>query len=188
PATVLRALLEGGAEGAVMVWAEAAALPEGVVGHRRHELAPAPCLAVWTLPPGPEELAAALEAVAPEVVCLFDTDPGLDEAEPFLAQLAGMVRHVLGARDGWIALPAAAAYLGHRVAAVEAGLAWLAAGGQIRIAERAEGRWRLARGGGARDAAAVAVARRRLEALLAETAAYRAYLRQAPTESLAARH
>ncbi|MBN1660580.1 MAG: single-stranded-DNA-specific exonuclease RecJ [Anaerolineae bacterium] len=185
PLAMLRALAPGqdGSE-RVLVWAEGN-VPEGIVTHTRRELVPAARLALWTLPPGPRELAAALEQVAPEQVFLFAADAGLDEAGAFLARLGGMVRYVLRAKDGVLDPEAAAAHLGHRVATVEAGIAWLAAGGQVGVIGCEESICHLAHGTGSPVPTAVDEARRRLEALLAETAAYRAYLRTAPAASLA---
>ena len=181
PALLLQGLADAGD---VQVWAEGHR-PEGVEAYTRQQLQPASRLALWTLPPGPQELRAAIERVRPEEVIFFAHDAGLDEAGPFLERLAGMVRFALQARGGQMDLAAAAAGLGHRTPTIEAGLGWLAAGGQVGVVERGETHWRLARGQGQADPEQVERARQRLEALLAETAAYRDYLRRAPAESLA---
>ncbi|MGD8625617.1 MAG: single-stranded-DNA-specific exonuclease RecJ [Anaerolineae bacterium] len=181
---VLQALA---AEGDLAVWAEGVK-PEGVASQTRQGLAPAPRLALWTLPPGPRELQRALEMVEPEEVLLFGQAAGMDEAGAFLERLAGMVRYALQARQGWVDLEAAAAALGHRPRTVEAGLAWLVAWGQVQLVEEKKDAWHLARGGGQAGKEAMQAARQRLEALLAETAAYRAYLRAMPAESLQRAH
>jgi hypothetical protein len=67
---------------------------------------------------------------------------------------------------------------------VEAGLAWLVAWGQVQLVEEKKDAWHLARGGGQAGKEAMQAARQRLEALLAETAAYREYLAAVPAESL----
>jgi single-stranded-DNA-specific exonuclease len=170
-------------EGSVQVWAEGMT-PPGVEGRTRHELEPGGRLAVWTVPPGPRELLAVLAAVRPTELMVFARDAGLDRATPFLQRLAGAAQFALRARDGWVDLEAAAARLGHRVATVQAGLEWLAAAGQVRLVEKARERWRLAPGTGQADAPALRLARRRLGDLLIETAAYRAYFRRAPADSL----
>ena len=177
-------LLSGLVAGAdVQVWAEGATLDE--IGTRtRSELAPAPRLVLWTLPPGPSQYRAAIRRVEPQELIVFGQDAGLDEATPFLERLAGLVAFALNRREGWLDLAAAAARLGHRPRTVEAGLAWLEAGGQVRIVEREDGAWRLARGTGQHEAQAVDNARLQLDALLAETGAYREYLRTAPVEAL----
>ncbi len=177
---VLQSLL---AEGDVQAWAEHNA-PDILDVQNRSQLAPARRLAVWTSPPGPRELQAALAQVAPEEVIWFGRDPGLGEASAFLQRLAGLVKHAMQAKGGWIDLEAAAAALAHRAATVQAGLEWFAARGQLAIVERQDGQWRLAADKNQPDSQAAATARVRLDALLAETAAYRSYLRSAPPEAL----
>ena len=170
-------------EGQVQVWAEGIT-PPGVESRTRGELEAGSRLAIWTLPPGPRELQRALDAARPTDLILFGRDAGLDKATPFLERLAGAAQFALRSREGWVDLEAAAARLGHRVATVQTGLEWLAAGGQVRLLQRAGGRWHLAPGTGRADPEAVRSARQRLGDLLIETAAYRAYFRRAPADSL----
>jgi single-stranded-DNA-specific exonuclease len=177
---VLQGLL---AEGDVQVWAEGSA-PAGIEARHRRQLAPGRRLVVWTLPPGPRELQAALDTAAPEEIIWFAHDPGLDTAGTFLKRLAGLVKHALQAKGGLIDLELAAAALAHRTATVQAGLEWLAAQGQIAIAGREDDHWHLAPGTARPDSQAAQTARTRLDALLAETAAYRSYLRTAPSTTL----
>ena len=174
-------------DGGLQVWAEG--LPDaepapGVECRTRRELQAGGRLAIWTAPPGSRELQRALEAVRPTEILLFGRDAGLDKATPFLERLAGAAQFALRSRDGWVDLEAAAARLGHRVATVQAGLEWLAAGGQVRVRDRAGGRWRLGPGTGRSDPEGLRSARRRLGDLLVETAAYRAYFRRAPAEAI----
>jgi hypothetical protein len=180
PEAVLRALA---AEGGLQVWAEVDA-PPGVEVRSRGQLAPGPRLVAWTAPPGPHELRAALERVQPEEVYLFGRDPGLSEAKAFLERLAGLAKYALQSKQGLLPLETAATKTAQVPSAVVAGLEWLAAEGQVVILERGEEAWRLAPGEGRRDSEAAALARTRLEALLAETAAYRDYMRSAPATAL----
>jgi single-stranded-DNA-specific exonuclease len=177
-------LLQGLAASAdVQVWAEGIK-PEEVEARTLPELEPGQRLVLWTLPPGPKQYKMALARVKPQEVVVFGQDAGLDEVVPFLERLAGLVAFALNRRDGWLDLAAAAARLGHRLGTVQAGLAWLEAGGQVRILQKEADAWRLARGTGPADSPAEGDARLRLEALLAETAAYRDYLRTAPADAL----
>jgi single-stranded-DNA-specific exonuclease len=180
PEAVLRGLIS---ESEILVWAEGETSLD-MNTHDRRQLVPAHRLAVWTLPPGPRELQAALERVQPDEVIFFAHDPGLDRASVFLQRLAGLVKFALRARDGWIDLEAVAAITAQRIGTVQAGLDWLAARGQTGMVEREEVRWRLAAAVGYGDLPTADAARTRLDALLAETAAYRAYLRDAPAETL----
>jgi single-stranded-DNA-specific exonuclease len=179
-ADALRALRE---EGSVQVWAEGIK-PPGVESRTRRELEAGGRLAIWTAPPGPRELQGVLDAVRPAELIFFGRNAGIDRATPFLESLAGAAQFALRSRDGWVDLDALAARLGHRVATVQVGLEWLAAGGHVCLQEKAGDRWLLAPGTGGVDAQAVRTARRRLGDLLMETAAYREYFRRAPADSL----
>ena len=153
----------------------------------RRNLAASAGLVVWTTPPGAREWAAALARVNPATVCLFAQDPGIDTLTSFLPRLAGLVKHALRAKGGRAEYADLAAAMASREEAVRLGLLWLAAAGHVRIAdEDVTGLWL------AREEPAVAsgpapllpgedpsLLRRRLADLLAETAAYRRYFRQA---------
>jgi single-stranded-DNA-specific exonuclease len=165
------------------VWAEGEEIP-GLETRTRQTLEEGSRLAIWSLPPGPQELQAVLDRVAPVKVALFAHDPGLDLATDFLRKLAGMVRFVLRAREGEMDLETAAAKLGHRRSTVAAGLDTLAAQGSIQITDRQNDLWHLVRSAGPAEPEAVEVARARLEELLAESAAYRDYARRAPVQNL----
>jgi hypothetical protein len=167
--------------GDLAVWREGIAALE-IAGHDRATLPPADALVLWTAPPGPVELHAALERVRPIRVYLFGLDPDLDRPEPFTRRLAGLVRHALSAHEGRTSLLSLAAATAQREATVLAGLEWLIARGDIRM-ER-EGSWILLEAPGRAAQKTVSEAetarrRMRLEALLAETAAYRTYFSSA---------
>jgi single-stranded-DNA-specific exonuclease len=187
PEAALRRLAAQG----VPVWAEVAA-PADVAVLSRHQLPKAPGLAIWTLPPGRTELRAALDAVGPEQVYLFGTLPphgagpgGRERAEAFLTRLAGLVRYALhSARRGPVTLIDLAAATAEKESTVQAGLDWLAAQGQILPPEPDGDGLQLLPGTGATDPEAVALARARLDALLAESDAFREYLRTAPSDRI----
>jgi single-stranded-DNA-specific exonuclease len=161
----------------VMVWAEAedrAAVP----GRDRRELAAAVELVIWSTPPGPEELRAALGVTRPERVIVFARDPGLDDAAAFLGRLAGLVKRALRAEGGRVDLATLAAATAQREVTVRRGIAWLAAKGQVTVKEHENGGMLLA-AGGAPDPAEADRAMGKLQDLLAETAAYRAHFARA---------
>jgi single-stranded-DNA-specific exonuclease len=168
------------------VWAEAD--DRAALGARhRYELVDSPSLAIWTTPPGPGELQAALAQSAPETLILVGLDPGLDRPEAFLARLAGLVKHVLKTREGRASIADLAAATAHREATVRAGLDWLAARGYLELHEDTPGALRLGRGQGATRRSELERTALRLEALLEETAAYRAYFARMPKDALATR-
>jgi hypothetical protein len=161
----------------VAVWAEAEDRAT-VDGQDRRELAPAAELVIWTAPPGPAELRAALAVVVPERVVVFARDPGLDDAGAFLGRLAGLVKRALRADEGRVELATLAAATAQREATVRQGIAWLTAQGQVTVVTKADGAMVLAPGGTS-DLAEVDREMAKLQALLAETAAYRAHFARA---------
>jgi hypothetical protein len=185
------------AEGDAQVWAEGAAaskLADQLGGglRRRHELDKAATLVIWSAPPGPRELAAALARVAPRRVIVCAAQDQEDRLELFLRRLAGLLKYDLKQREGRVYLPALAAATGQRLATVRKGIEWLAARGQIAI-EAWEGddlriTASIASSATSHQPPAIshqpsAINHQQLEAdlraLLAETAAYRAYFGRA---------
>ncbi len=181
PRQVLAALTR---EADVVVWREGAAAAE-IAGYDRRTVPRGRVLVIWTIPPGPSELRAVLARVQPARVCFFADDPGTDRPEAFLHRLAGLVKHVLRSREGRVTLEELAAGTAQRRVTVEAGLAWLAGQGHIVIEARTGEEIKLAPGAGAeRPSGEQRALAFRLEAALAETAAYRAYYRSADPASL----
>jgi single-stranded-DNA-specific exonuclease len=164
------------AQGDVQVWIEGGAV-EGVSGQGRHALRPALTLVVWTAPPGPRELDAALAAVSPRVVALYGETRVEDSIEPFLRRLAGLLKHDLRQRQGQVYLPALAAACGQRLATIRKGIEWLAVRGQILIRTWDGDSLLIAPGAGEKQSAPELETE--LRVLLSETAAYRAYFGRA---------
>ena len=167
----------------VQVWSEGEGGRIERAGLDRYQLGPSSALVIWTAPPGPDELQAALEQVSPETVFLFASDPGLDTPEGFLKRLAGLVKHALGGREGRVKVSQLAAATAHRQVTVRAGVDWLAARGHIAVLSEEGDEMHLAWGSGegSDDVKERAV---RLKALLDETAAYRAHLGRADIRAI----
>lgn len=152
---------------------------------RRDGLRPARTLVVWTIPPGPDELRAALERVNPARVLLFAQGTGITDADTFLRLLAARVNYALNQRGGAASLEALAASLGARVQAVDVGLRWWAARGQVRLDALDGDAVQLSAGNAAiADAGAERSHMARLTALLEESAAYRRHYLRAAAGSL----
>jgi single-stranded-DNA-specific exonuclease len=169
----------------VVVWCEGENCTQYALRNTqsRTSLAPSSYLAIWTTPPGPAELRAALERVKPQTVYLFGVDPGYGSPSAFLGRLAGLVKHALNVHDGGARISELAAATAAREATVRAGLTWLAARGSIGLTFGDGDEVRVSSGDG--DARSdLAQATSRLEALLAETAAYRAYYAAADKDRL----
>jgi len=178
PHTLLEQLRE---QKQVQVWSEAEARAQ-VAGRDRRELEPSQALAIWTTPPGPKELQAALDKVSPETIYLFGTEPGLDDFEAFLKRLLGLTKRALNANRGRVSISTLAAATAQREATVRAGLAWLEAKGILK-AQGTDDEAHLTIGD-QKSGAGLNQAAARLEKLLRETAAYRAHFARAAKETL----
>jgi single-stranded-DNA-specific exonuclease len=170
----------------VVIWSEGEA-PPGVDGLKRHELRPAPALAIWTTPPGLDELRQALQAVNPATVYLFGVNPGSDTTRTFLERLGGLVKFALNNYNGEIDPSVLAATTAHREATIRAGLSWLAARRQIAIiSDNATLRLaeldRTQQGATSEDEQAQTA--ERLADLLQETDSYRRHFRRADKTAL----
>jgi len=166
----------------VQVWSEAEARAE-VAGRDRRELEPSQTLAIWTTPPGPAELQAALDKVSPERIYLFGKDPDLDRPQPFLKRLAGLTKRATSSNEGWVNVSTLAAATAQREPTVRAGLAWLAASGHVAVLD-AEGDEVHLTAGDQTERDDLPQATAQLKALLQETAAYRAHFARADKETL----
>jgi single-stranded-DNA-specific exonuclease len=171
-------------EKAMVVWAEAEApgISEEIGGTDRLNLTSSPALVIWTAPPGPVELAQAIQAVNPVTVYLFAVEPATAGFRPFLERMAGMVKHDLLTRGGRMNIRRVAAALGHREATIRVGLEWLVARGQLQVIEMDEDSLTLQAEG--KSELNWQVVENRLRRSLDETAAYRRHFRSAPAETL----
>lgn len=178
-----RALLEGlRARRGLQVWCESSARRE-LGGQDRTELAPGSELAIWTTPPGPDELRAVLKTVAPHTVYLFAVDPAPADPTAVLSRVVGLVKASLRTDDGCVSLPRLAAATGQREATVRAALSWLEARRHILVLSREEDAWTLTEGQG-QETGAARQQEALLVSLLAETAAFRSHFRRAAADSL----
>ena len=169
-------------QGDLLTWSEGGASTE-TPGQDRYALRSSKRLVVWTTPPGPSELRAALGQVSPEVVFLIALDPDLDRWDQFLARLAGLLKHALRAQAGRADIRALAAATAQREATARAGIDWLAAHGDIVVLS--ESGHELSLGWGDRQVRESLVqAGHRLHSLLEETAAYRRHVARADADAL----
>lgn len=165
-----------------VLWREGEALQE-YHGANRYQLSEHPTLVIGSIPPGRQELAAALEIVSPVHVVLFAFPPGSDQPEAFLKRLAGLAQYAKQARGGIIALSDLAAATGQREVTVQWGIDWLVARGFFSVSEIDAGVWSLS-GRGVADPQEQQRIERGIRYLLDETAAFRAYYRSAQPTSL----
>ena len=166
----------------IQVWSESGAKAE-TNGLDRRDLRPGKTLVIWTTPPGPGELHAALDKVWPETIYLVGIDPECRRSREFLQRLASLAKHALRHNQGWVSITVLAAATAQREAAVEAGLGWLVARGHLAKLVEDGDRMQLAVGSQSPGAGKQETASR-LRALLEEAAAYRAYFSRADREAL----
>ena len=119
-------------ERGTLVWAEGT---DKAKGKSRFELYPAEEFAIYTTPPSPVELRAALEVVRPKKVHIFGVSPEPEKADAFLARIASMAKYVINQKNGETTIQELAAATGQRARSVQLGLEWLAAGGHVSVIE-----------------------------------------------------
>jgi len=74
-----------------------------------------------------------LEIVKPKVVYVFGVPPAEEKPEDYLNRLAGLCKYVINQRGGKVTVHELAAAMASRESAVQIGLEWLAAGGQLSV-------------------------------------------------------
>lgn len=186
PLEALRAWLRANPPASFQVWSEGQ-VPERLaqaleaVPRPRFDLTPCEVLVVWTAPPGPGELQAALTRARPQTAVLVGLAPPYDRPQPVLQRLAGLVKHALAAEQGRLDVERLAAALAQRIPAVQLGLEWLAAQGHIRLEPTETGEQYAARPGASTPADPALAAERlaQLQRVLDESRAYRAYFSRA---------
>lgn len=165
----------------IQVWCEA---DEGkqIGGRGRYDLVPSMALAIWTIPPGSEELWEAMNKASPSIVYLFAHDPGLQKLDSFLPRLAGMVKYSLRSEKGRIRIPGLATALAHREETIRKGIAWLEARGDVTILDEDGVEIHIAKGSERVEGEAQLASE--IGKLLEETASFRTYFHEADIESL----
>ncbi|MBE7436121.1 MAG: single-stranded-DNA-specific exonuclease RecJ [Anaerolineales bacterium] len=113
-----------------LIWAEG---PDRSAGVNRLELTQAEELTIYTTPPSPAELRKALDVVKPKIVYVFAKPPAEQKPDEFLTYLAGLCKFVLNQRRGKTTVSELAAASAARESALQLGLEWLAAGGQLTV-------------------------------------------------------
>jgi single-stranded-DNA-specific exonuclease len=114
----------------VLVWAEGA---EKSRGKSRFDLHPADEFAIYTTPPSPVELRKTLETIKPKIIYVFAVPPAEEKPDEFLNRLAGLCKYAINQRGGKATVHELAAAMASREGAVQIGLEWLAAGGQLSV-------------------------------------------------------
>ncbi len=168
---------------ATMIWAEAEAKKE-VGGRDRNELTTGDNLVIWTIPPSPEELEDALDIVRPKIISLVCAHPFLEITDAFMARLMGLLKFTITHREGKTTYAELAVGTAQRRITVEQGLNWLVSSGKISLVRQEKDELWVAPGKTINDLGGAARLRMEVQALLAESAAYRAHFKRADKEML----
>lgn len=115
----------------IQIWSEGKHNPNHSLD--RTVLVPGKDLAIWTSPPGWNEIRSVLNGVAPEKVYLFAINPEMDSFNQFIEQLSGMIKYAITHYQGHLDLSKLAAKSAHQEETVLAGIEWLQAAGYIVI-------------------------------------------------------
>jgi single-stranded-DNA-specific exonuclease len=169
-------------EGKLQIWGEACSEKQPPCLDR-DSLGEADHLAIWTIPPGPMEMGEAIKKVKPKVVFLFGVNPGMDHPKAFLTRLVGLVKNRVKTSTGFISLSVLAGATSQRIQTIKTGLEWLEDHGYVRMEYVNQ------------DVVKISIEKKkknedtktssaRLNAMLAESAAFRRYYLSASTERL----
>jgi single-stranded-DNA-specific exonuclease len=166
----------------IIVWGEAEAKLKTTCLDR-FSLYPAEALAIWTIPPGPNEIRSVLELVKPAKVYLFGNNPGMDEPEAFLKRLVGLLKNRIKTTDVIVSINTLAIATAQTRQNVRSGLEWLDAYGHIRLISLENDEAKIETGTRKKKENAKTTSSR-LHSMLAESAAFRRYYLSANKDSL----
>jgi hypothetical protein len=177
---ILSTLREGSS---ILVWAEGDQ-KKGIGGKDRNELAPAEALAIWTIPPSPQELHFALDKVHPKTIYLFGATDPVITAEALIGRLSGLLKYAINHHAGNVTWSELAAATAQRLVTVRKGLEWLVLLGEIDIKTEKENELVVSIGASLKDSASASSTWSEMQSLLAETSAYRAHFKRADKDKL----
>ena len=164
----------------LQIWAEGA---DKAKGKSRFELQLSDEFVIYTTPPSPSELQAALQTVRPKKVYLFGVPPTSERADAFLSRLAGLAKYVINQKGGKVTVGELAVVTAQREGAIRLGLEWLVAGGHLSI-QRDDETVLLSRGSGDLNQYLQRELYLAVKGILEETEAYRLHFQRAEAERL----
>jgi hypothetical protein len=143
-------------------------------------------LVIWTIPPSSEELQNAVKIVNPHTITLVCAHPFLEITDAFIARLTGLLKFAITKRDGDVTYAQLAAATAQRQVTIKLGLNWLVSRGNISLLHEQGDHLRIGPGKTINDLGGAARLWVEVQALLAETAAYRAHFKRAAKDTLLA--
>jgi len=165
-------------QSSTMLWVEGQEKKK-ISGKDRHELSPADSLAIWTIPPSPDELRAALAKVHPTTVYLFAVAEPAERPEAFIGLLASLLKYAVNHRLGEVSASELETATAQRAVTVRKGVQWLISQGKFMLRMEKEAGWIVSSADSQPDRSSATRLWAEIQSLLAETAAYRAYFQHA---------
>jgi single-stranded-DNA-specific exonuclease len=170
-----------------MIWVEGEN-GDAIEGSNRLDLETNETLIIWTIPPNQATLRKAIDRVSPQKIVLVARPVPNSKPRTFLTRLTGLVKYALKEHGGHTTALALAAATAQTKWAVLKGLEWLSEKGEIIFQHDQEGEIKIKKsvpdgqteGRGEKSERIM----REIEALLAETEAYRTYFRRADPDIL----
>lgn len=163
-----------------LIWAEGS---DKAIGIPRFELHPADEFSIYTTPASPADLRKALGMVKPKIVYVFAIPPAEEKPEEFLTHLAGLCKFVLNQRRGQTTVSELACAMAARESAIQIGLEWLAATGQLSVSMN-EDQVSLSKETQEKNPYLQAELFTALKGILNETSAYRKYFASVDLKTL----
>ena len=163
-----------------LIWAEGA---DKAAGKSRRELTQADELSIYTTPASPADLRKALGIVKPKTVYVFAIPPVEEKPDEFLSHLAGLCKFVLNQRRGQTTTSELACAMAARESAIQIGLEWLAATGQLSVSMN-EDQVSLSKETQEKNPYLQAELFTALKGILNETSAYRKYFASVDLKTL----
>jgi single-stranded-DNA-specific exonuclease len=163
-----------------LIWSEHIN-PEGYDAHPRLAISPSRTLIVWSIPPSLAVFKNAIDQADPEKLILFAEDPGLSTQKSFLEALIGLVKHAQETGK-----PYNSAKFAQRIAytpsVIETGLDWLHHHGDFDLSAFRSGN--SIKPGPGKPKPGFDEINQRLNLVLHEIYAYRAYFKKANIHSI----
>jgi single-stranded-DNA-specific exonuclease len=169
-----------------LIWAEAEERNR-IAGFDRNSMTASKALAIWTIPPSPEELQTVLEIVKPQMLFLVGAHAPAETIDVFMERLTGLLKYAIKHHQGHVTYNELAAGTGQRIITVQRGLGWLIARGNIILMREEEGKLWVEAGATAQLPAGATRLWSEIQSLLAEAAAYHKHFLQADPDSIVSR-
>ncbi len=135
-------------------------------------------LVILTIPPDLFTLRLIIEKVQPEGIILFSFDSSPKSVKDFLIQLGGLSLYTIKSKSGIVEYTQIAALIGYPESAIQLGLDWLQAHGDISINNKDKKGCQISSGNRLPSSSLIDL-QSRLEAQIGEIRAFRSYFKRA---------